>query len=449
MDDNTINSLLEALKFSPDNLPLKFHLADLLFKLKRYDEAEIQFIELIRLSNTTQYKYGLSQIYFTKKEFSKALVILEDILDSEEHFESLILITRILLNENSIQKAQKYYQRALSINPEFKDEFLDNNLRLGNITSFIDDSIETDDFENEGTDFQKSFMANQFLQHSEINFNDVGGMEQVKKEIDLKIIKPLIHQDLYKSYGKKIGGGILLYGPPGCGKTFIAKATAGQIQSKFFTIGLNDILDMWIGNSEKNLHGIFEIARQNKPCVLFFDEIDALGASRTDMKQSSSRHLINQFLLELDGINSNNEGILIIGATNTPWNLDSAFRRPGRFDRIIFIPPPDESAKERILQIKLEEKPVEQIDYRTLSKKLEHYSGADIEALIDIAIEAKLEESFIDGIPKPLTTKDLLIAANKHKPSTQEWFNTAKNYALYANETGLYDEILKFLKIKK
>lgn len=449
MDDNTINSLLEALKFSPDNLPLKFHLADLLFKLKRYDEAEIQFIELIRLSNTTQYKYGLSQIYFTKKEFSKALVILEDILDSEEHFESLILITRILLNENSIQKAQKYYQRALSINPEFKDEFLDNNLRLGNITSFIDDSIETDDFENEGTDFQKSFMANQFLQHSEINFNDVGGMEQVKKEIDLKIIKPLIHQDLYKSYGKKIGGGILLYGPPGCGKTFIAKATAGQIQSKFFTIGLNDILDMWIGNSEKNLHGIFEIARQNKPCVLFFDEIDALGASRTDMKQSSSRHLINQFLLELDGINSNNEGILIIGATNTPWNLDSAFRRPGRFDRIIFIPPPDESAKERILQIKLEEKPVEHIDYRTLSKKLEHYSGADIEALIDIAIEAKLEESFIDGIPKPLTTKDLLIAAKKHKPSTQEWFNTAKNYALYANETGLYDEILKFLKIKK
>lgn len=449
MDDNTINSLLEALKFSPDNLPLKFHLADLLFKLKRYDEAEIQFIELIRLSNTTQYKYGLSQIYFTKKEFSKALVILEDILDSEEHFESLILITRILLNENSIQKAQKYYQRALSINTEFKDEFLDNNLRLGNITSFIDDSIETDDFENEGTDFQKSFMANQFLQHSEINFNDVGGMEQVKKEIDLKIIKPLIHQDLYKSYGKKIGGGILLYGPPGCGKTFIAKATAGQIQSKFFTIGLNDILDMWIGNSEKNLHGIFEIARQNKPCVLFFDEIDALGASRTDMKQSSSRHLINQFLLELDGINSNNEGILIIGATNTPWNLDSAFRRPGRFDRIIFIPPPDESAKERILQIKLEEKPVELIDYRTLSKKLEHYSGADIEALIDIAIEAKLEESFIDGIPKPLTTKDLLIAANKHKPSTQEWFNTAKNYALYANETGLYDEILKFLKIKK
>jgi SpoVK/Ycf46/Vps4 family AAA+-type ATPase len=132
-----------------------------------------------------------------------------------------------------------------------------------------------------------------------------------------------------------------------------------------------------------------------------------------------------------------------------PWNLDSAFRRPGRFDRIVFIPPPDEKAKEAILKIKLEQKPIDAIDYQLLSKKLEHYSGADIEALIDIAIEVKLEESFIDGIPKPLTTKDLLNAANKHKPSTQEWFNTAKNYALYANETGLYDEILKFLKIKK
>jgi SpoVK/Ycf46/Vps4 family AAA+-type ATPase len=307
----------------------------------------------------------------------------------------------------------------------------------------LDEAEDEDEFE------RSQMISNHFLQSSDINFNDVGGMEEIKKEIDLKIIKPLVHEELYKSYGKKIGGGILLYGPPGCGKTFIAKATAGQIQSKFFTVGLNDILDMWIGNSEKNLHSIFEIARQNKPCVLFFDEIDALGASRSDMRQSSSRHLINQFLLELDGMNSDNEGILVIGATNTPWNLDTAFRRPGRFDRIIFIPPPDESAKQTILEIKLQGKPIENIDYKALSKKLDNYSGADIEAIIDLAIEAKLEQSFTDGIPKALTTKDLVNAIDKHKPSTQEWFTTAKNYALYANDTGLYNDILKYLKIKK
>jgi SpoVK/Ycf46/Vps4 family AAA+-type ATPase len=274
-------------------------------------------------------------------------------------------------------------------------------------------------------------------------------MESVKKEIELKIIKPLLHPELYKAYGKKIGGGILLYGPPGCGKTFMAKATAGQVKAKFINVGLNDILDMWIGNSEKNLHEIFELARHNKPCVLFIDEIDALGASRSDMKHSSGRHLINQFLQELDGIDSTNEGVLIIGATNTPWNLDPAFRRPGRFDRIVFVPPPDTVTRESILRLKLNNKPTGTIDLQTIARKSENYSGADIDAIIDIAIEQKLESSFSDGIPKPLETNDLLNALKKHKPSTQEWFSTAKNFAMFANDSGLYDDILTYMKIKK
>ena len=288
-----------------------------------------------------------------------------------------------------------------------------------------------------------------FVQQSDITFEDVGGMANIKKEIELKIIKPLQHPELYKAYGKKTGGGILLYGPPGCGKTFIAKATAGQVNARFISVGLNDILDMWIGNSEKNLHNIFEVARENTPCVLFFDEIDALGASRTDMKQSSGKQLINQFLQELDGFDGNNEGVLILGATNTPWHLDSAFRRPGRFDRIIFIPPPDAEARESIFKLKLKDKPIENIDYKALASKTEHYSGADIEALIDIAIEEKLEASFEDGIPKPIATKDILNACKKHKASTAEWFTTAKNFALFANDSGLYDDILTHLKIKK
>ena len=182
---------------------------------------------------------------------------------------------------------------------------------------------------------------------------------------------------------------------------------------------------------------------------MFFDEIDALGASRSDMKQSSGRNLINQFLQELDGIESNNEGVLILGATNTPWHLDTAFRRPGRFDRIIFIPPPDELAREIILKLKLKDKPIDSINYTALAKKAKDYSGADLEAVIDIAIEEKLEEAIQQGVPKPLTTKELGNALKKHKATTAEWFSSAKNYALYANESGLYDEILSYLKIKK
>ena len=187
-------------------------------------------------------------------------------------------------------------------------------------------------------------------------------LKNIKNEISLKIIQPLNHPELYKAYEKKIGGGILLYGPPGCGKTHIARATAGEIKANFINVGINDILDMYIGNSERNLHEIFESARKNTPCVIFIDEIDALGANRNDMSKTGGRTVINQFLAELDGINSNNEGILVLGATNTPWHLDPAFRRPGRFDRIIFVAPPDEEARKEIFDLLLKDKPVEKIN---------------------------------------------------------------------------------------
>ncbi|MDO1451908.1 AAA family ATPase [Rhodocytophaga aerolata] len=435
MDDNSIKNLREALLFSPDNIPLKQHLAEMLLKANRFDEAETEYAQLVKLAPTKKSKTGLAQTFFLKGEYSKCNVILEEIIENgQADFNVLLLHTRALLKEKAVAKAIEVYKKALLFNPIFQDEELDRELRLSGLEEDHSSQHEA---------------ASYFIQKPAVNFNDVGGMNSIKKEIELKIIKPLLHPELYKAYGKKVGGGILLYGPPGCGKTYLAKATAGQVKAKFISVGLNDILDMWIGNSEKNLHQLFEVARQNTPCVLFFDEIDALGASRSDMKQSSGRHLINQFLQELDGIEKSNEGILILGATNAPWHLDPAFRRPGRFDRIIFVPPPDEGARESILQIKLKNKPVDAIDYHLLAKKLEHYSGADIEALLDIAIEEKLESSFADGIPKPLTTKDLLNAQKKHRASTQEWFASAKNFALFANDTGLYDDILVYLKIKK
>lgn len=438
MDDQTINNLREALKFSPNNIPLKQHLAETLLKFNRLDEAEIEFSELLKIAPDKKSNIGLAETFYRKGEYAKCNVVLEEALECGiEDIDILLLHARALLKERDVLKATEVYKNVLTINPYFQNEELDRALRTtGMSVSDVGDDFENDDY-------------SPFIQKPSIKFDSVGGMNGVKKEIDLKIIQPLLHPDLYKAYGKKIGGGMLLYGPPGCGKTFIAKATAGQVNARFISVGLNDILDMWIGNSEKNLHELFEIARQNTPCVLFFDEIDALGASRSDMKQSSGRHLINQFLDELDGIKNDNESILVLGATNTPWHLDPAFRRPGRFDRIIFVPPPDESARVEILRIKLQNKPVVEIDYPLLAKKLEYFSGADIEALIDIAVEKKLEVSFADGIPKKITTEDLLAAKKSHRPSTQEWFSTAKNFALFANEAGLYDDILSFLKIKK
>jgi transitional endoplasmic reticulum ATPase len=428
--------LREALKHSPNNMPLRLLLAETLLGLNRLEEAETEYTLIMKSSNDTKAKIGLAKVFYKKGNYSACNVILEEFIENgHEDIEALTLYAKGLLKENSVARAIETYKRVLSIDPNFFDEELDSQLRVKGGRKESEEEEEEYD--------------SRFLQKPAINFSDVGGMETVKKEIELKIIKPLLHPELYKAYGKKVGGGILVYGPPGCGKTFLAKATAGQVNAKFISVGLNDILDMWIGNSEKNLHEIFELGRHNTPCILFIDEIDALGASRSDMKQSAGRHLINQFLQELDGIDNSNEGVLIIGATNTPWNLDPAFRRPGRFDRIIFVPPPDETTRESIFKLKLKNKPIEAIDYSQLAKKTENYSGADIDAIIDIAIELKLESSFADGIPRPIETKDLLSAIKKHKASTQEWFMTAKNFAMFANDAGLYDDILSYLKIKK
>jgi SpoVK/Ycf46/Vps4 family AAA+-type ATPase len=436
MNDNTINSLKDALKHSPDNAPLRLLLAETLLTLNRLEEAELEYTTLLKSSKDIKVKMGLANVFFRKGSYSACNVILEEIIENgTRDVNAFTLYAKGLIKENSIAKAIDNYKIALAIDPDYFDEELDSLLRVRG--------------KNEVIELDEELLDSRFLQKPTINFEDVGGMESVKKEIELKIIRPLLHPELYKAYGKKVGGGILLYGPPGCGKTYLAKATAGQVNAKFINVGLNDILDMWIGNSEKNLHEVFELARENTPCVLFIDEIDALGASRSDMKQSAGRHLINQFLQELDGIDNTNEGVLIIGATNTPWNLDPAFRRPGRFDRIVFVPPPDSISRESILKLKLKNKPIEAIDYAGIAKKIEHYSGADIDAIIDIAIELKLESSFIDGIPKPIDTKDLLAATKKHKASTQEWFTTAKNFAMFANDAGLYDDILTYLKLKK
>ena len=199
------------------------------------------------------------------------------------------------------------------------------------------------------------------VERPKTTFRDVGGMDVLKEEIGIKIIYPLQHPELYRAYGKQIGGGILLYGPPGCGKTHLARATAGEISAGFISVGINDVLEMWIGNSERNLHGLFAQARENKPCVLFFDKVDALGGRRSDMSSGNSRQLINQFLAEMDGLSGNNDGVLILAATNAPWHVDPAFRRPGRFDRILFVPPPDEAARAAILRIHCQGKPLENI----------------------------------------------------------------------------------------
>lgn len=443
-----VNALRNAVAVAPENIELAFQLTQLLIDLLRFDEAE-QTVRAALQHHPGDLKLQLvlADIYFRQGKDSHALAIVETLATGKNADPTaMVMHARLLQRSGDIRAAVATYREAVDRDDEVVDAELESLLGI-------------EDFREQEPDQQPDAAAwqdgdpeeeiNCQTERPEAGFESVGGMESVKEEIRVKIIYPIQHADMYAAYGKQIGGGILLYGPPGCGKTHLARATAGEVKANFMSIGINDVLDMWIGNSEKNLHALFDQARRSKPCVLFFDEVDALGASRSDMKRSGGRQLINQFLSELDGVESNNDGLLCLAATNTPWHLDTAFRRPGRFDRVIFVPPPDATARQEILQIQLDGKPTDNVDVKKLAAKTEDYSGADLNAIVDRTIEAKLREAVKSGLPKPITTKDLLVACKDVRQSTREWFSTARNHALYSNEGGLYDEILDYLKIKR
>ena len=280
-----------------------------------------------------------------------------------------------------------------------------------------------------------------------ITFQDIGGLEEVKETIRRKIILPFQKPSLFERFKKRSGGGILLYGPPGCGKTMIARAIAGECNAKFYPVIPSDILDPYYGESERRLAAIFEKARSSAPSVMFFDELEALGGKRSTATNTMASNLVSQFLNEMDGANSRNEGVLILGATNLPWSVDLAFRRPGRFDRVIFIPPPDLEARKRILELKLEGRPMKgPLNLAAIAKDTSGFTGADLENLIETAADEAISDSIASGKEEPISENHLKKALREVKSTTLEWLTTARNYARYANESGHYDDVLEFLK---
>ncbi|RZU14896.1 26S protease regulatory subunit [Streptomyces sp. BK239] len=283
-----------------------------------------------------------------------------------------------------------------------------------------------------------------------VRLADVGGMRDVKDRLEAAFLAPLRNPELRRLYGKSLRGGLLLYGPPGCGKTFIARAVAGELGAGFLSVSVNDVLDMWIGNSERNMHEVFETARRQAPCVVFLDELDALGAKRSRTAHSGMRNTVNQLLAELDGIGSDaNEGVFVLAATNVPWDVDLALRRPGRLDRTLLVLPPDAPAREAILRYHLRERPVENIDLGKLAKVSEGLSGADLAHVCETAAERALLDSARTGTVRMIGMKDLLAAAKDVVPSAEPWFASARNVAMFANEGGMYDDLVAYLKKRR
>ncbi|QYN35965.1 AAA family ATPase [Pseudonocardia sp. DSM 110487] len=285
------------------------------------------------------------------------------------------------------------------------------------------------------------------IERPSVRLADVGGMEQVKQRLEIAFLGPMRNPALAKAFGKSLSGGLLLYGPPGCGKTFIGRAVAGELGANFFNVGIADVLDIYTGSSERNLAGIFAAARRNAPCVLFLDEIDALGQKRAHLSHDSSmRNTVNQLLSEMDSLGGDNEGVFVLGATNHPWDIDSALRRPGRFDRMLLVLPPDAPARAAILRYHLRDRPTSGIDVDRLVAATEHYSGADLAHVCTTAAERALAASMQAQRLQPLTTADLVAALGEVRPSTGPWFATARNVVMFANTDGGYDDLAAYLR---
>jgi transitional endoplasmic reticulum ATPase len=468
---SNLDTLRQAVSFSPDNVPLLLLLGEGCLDQFLFDEAKQNFQRILtRDSQHLGAQLGLARAAYQEGNLSEAVVRAEAIAAAHPQNGAVWrLLSRLAFIESHLDEARAHYAKARRIDPNIQDEGLEKDLAgkqppppspMGETNkpipasaAEVDDEADQPSYESEEKSDAPTLgmipdLSVEF-ERPTVKFADVGGMSAVKEEIRMKIIYPLQNAELFRQYGKKTGGGVLLYGPPGCGKTLLSRATAGEIKATFLSIGIHQVLDMWLGNSEKNLHKIFELARQNKPTILFFDEVDALASDRATMKQSAGRNVINQFLAEMDGAIGDNEGILILGATNAPWQVDSAFRRPGRFDRVLFVPPPDEEARASIIELMAKGKPVQKLDARALAKRTKDFSGADLKAVFDVASEEKLAVAMRENRVVPISTDDLIRAAKSMQPSTKAWFESAKNYALYANQSGFYNDVLSFLGIKK
>lgn len=264
--------------------------------------------------------------------------------------------------------------------------------------------------------FGKFGMRDLSLESNE-TFEDIGGYDNVKEEIKDAVALPLEQKELAYTYNLVPPHGILLFGPPGTGKTMIIRALANEISFRLYYVNTSELLSKWYGESEKNISELFADARKNAPCILMFDEIDSIGKTRSSYTDDVTPRILSVLLQELDGASNTKKPIIIIGTTNIPNELDPALLRPGRFDKIIYMPLPDKKTREEIFKVNLKKYPNKEIDYAKLARKTERFSGADIknvinEAVLSIAKEAQKKDEIL-----PIDMNSLLNVIVRTKSS--------------------------------
>lgn len=384
MAEDVLRALREAVRLSPRNVDLRLHLASTLLAWGKAQEAENEYrAALEQAADDSRAKLGLARAFLVQEKDGEATVLVESLLaQPDTAAEAYLLHARLLLRAGEADRAARAYRTARDLDPDLRDDAFEEPARA---LARAENPPAAEQLERPG-----------------ICFADVGGMEALKEQIRLKIIHPMQHQGLYAAYGKKAGGGMLLFGPPGCGKTMIARATAGEAKAAFMSVGIEDVVNKWFGESEQRLHGLCDTARANAPCVLFFfrrarrprdvatprprghdappDQHAALGDGRREVRQ---------------------RGGALPGRDEHAVGRRSCTAAPG---------------------------PLRPCPLRAPAGR----AGARRNPQGDACRQAP---------------GDHRLPRDRKKPIANEWFATARNYALYANEGGMYDDVLRHLGI--
>ena len=353
----------------------------------------------------------------TKQEYqSKLLKILESMIGEEVIHDEFGLGTIIGFEENiCIVK----YERFDNVKMMSSERFFQYNEPVSQST--IDDINELKceyELTNKKNKIQKDIINEQTIEsekdiiksNNKITFDDVIGLDDVKELINRMVVYPFKYKEIYKAFNRDSGGGILLYGAPGTGKTMIAKAIANEIDAEFYSIKCSDIASKWYGESARNIKKLFDKARSHERSIIFFDEFDSLGSNRDHGNYNSVNMVVSELLSQIDGFESKKNTVLLIASTNKPWNIDSALLRSGRFNKKIYIGLPDKTSRINLLIHELKDSPLSKVDFESISEKTEGYSSADIVELCnetkDIAIKRSIQMNQIS----PINQKDLIKA---------------------------------------
>ena len=276
---------------------------------------------------------------------------------------------------------------------------------------------------------------------------DVGGMPAIKRWLATAFLSSLRDPKMRRLFGRSLRGGLLMYGPSGCGKTFLARALAGELEAGFLRIDLGHVVDMWLGYSRRSIHEIFETARASAPCLLYLDQLDAIGPRRAGRRHSIGRGVVDQLVAELYSASEEHEGVFVVAATEHPWDVDSLLRRPGRLDHRLLVLPPDREAREVIIRSVLAGRPLaEDLDLGALAARTGTYSAADLAQLCESAAAAALEASIVSNSSRPITLADFNRGLHEIRPGTPAWFELARDYARFAAEPGSYDDLVSYLR---